>query len=514
MARRILAGFLIAFAMIGTALTPVVWIVYDLTIDTSTLMSKAEELTTDKAIRRAINTAFVTAVFSVCEEDGKTTTKQADEDCTPVVQTWIEDAGQGILDAITDGDVKLPAGAAAAAAAGAQNGVLSLLNNWNYSETLAPVWQTALESTHGQLTDPDSDEVTLGLHELLTLLQKEGLVTSGLSSRIEDLPIPEKYTTYVLFTREQVPIAWQAVEWVRMAAWVVPLFSAVFLACGLIVSPSRWRLLGTYGIGVTALATLLLWVLWATEGLVVSGIPTAVWRDAAQAAWDILVATTLRVALIWTAVIFAVVALVSFILAGEENRAAIARGFRSAATGIREGWDRLFAKGREIAERHRAGKATDGEGTEDEPAPAGAESAGTDRREPAGTDDTEPEPAPEREPVDVGLWIQERMPILLLAGGGVFVLMFLFWPEKNATVFLVLLLLFAAYGGALYAVERFELTQHLRPAGPRGAVPEPRTPPGFDDRMAAIERLSEMHAKGVLTDDEFADQKTRLLDTT
>lgn len=513
MARRILAGFLIAFAMITTVLTPVVWVVYDLTIDTNTLVSKAEELTSDEDIRRAINTAFVTAIFSICEEDGKTTTKQADSDCTPVVETWVEDAGQALLDAITDGDIELPSGAAAAATAGAQNAVLSLLNDWDYSATLAPVWETALASAHEQLTDPDSDEVTLGLNEVLLLLQREGLVTSSLSDRIKDLPIPSKYTEYVLFTREQVPQAWQAVELVRTLWWLMPLLAGVFVASALAVSPARWRLLGTYGTGVTAISAVLLLALSIAEGQISSGITTAVWRDAAQSAWEILVSDTFRQALIWTAVIFAVIAFFSYLLSSEENREAIAGGLRRAGEGIRDGWDRVWTKGREIAERRKTPSAEEPAATEEAeqteggvPEPRAAASAA--REEPV-----EPE-----EPVDVGAWIRQRMPVLLLAGGGVLVLMFLFWPDKDASVFLVMLLIFGAYAGALYAVERFELGQTsfdlLRRGRPDQAAGQGGEPVDFDSRMAALERLAELREKGVLTDDEFAEQKARILSET
>lgn len=514
MARRILAGFLITFAMITTVLTPVVWVVYDLTIDTNTLVSKAEELTSDEDIRRAINTAFVTAIFSICEEDGKTTTKQADSDCTPVVETWVEDAGQALLDAITDGDVELPSGAAAAATAGAQNGVLSLLNDWDYSATLAPVWETALASAHEQLTDPDSDEVTLGLHEVLLLLQKEGLVTSSLSDRIEDLPIPSKYTEYVLFTREQVPQAWQAVELVRTLWWLMPLLAGVFLAGALAVSPARWRLLGTYGTGVTAISAVLLLALSIAEGQISSGITTAVWRDAAQSAWEILVSDTFRQALIWTAVIFAVVAFFAYLLSSEENREAITGGLRRAGEGIRDGWDRVWTKGREIAERSKTPSPEEPAATEEaaQETEAGAPESGA--AAPTATE----EPVEPEEPVDVGAWIRERMPVLLLAGGGVLVLMFLFWPEKNASVFLVMLLIFGAYAGALYAVERFELGQTsfdlLRGERTDRAAGQGGEPVDFDSRMAALERLAELREKGVLTDDEFAEQKARILSET
>ena len=47
-----------------------------------------------------------------------------------------------------------------------------------------------------------------------------------------------------------------------------------------------------------------------------------------------------------------------------------------------------------------------------------------------------------------------------------------------------------------------------------GSVPPPatRTPAPSDDTVSRLERLAALHAQGVLTDDEFAQQKAKLLD--
>jgi Short C-terminal domain len=53
-------------------------------------------------------------------------------------------------------------------------------------------------------------------------------------------------------------------------------------------------------------------------------------------------------------------------------------------------------------------------------------------------------------------------------------------------------------------------------AAMRAAQQQPAPPPppqdGFDTRMDRLERLARLHAEGALTDDEFAEQKRRLLD--
>ena len=42
--------------------------------------------------------------------------------------------------------------------------------------------------------------------------------------------------------------------------------------------------------------------------------------------------------------------------------------------------------------------------------------------------------------------------------------------------------------------------------------PQPPASDGFDERMNRLERLAKLHAEGALTDEEFAEQKRRLLD--
>ncbi len=51
----------------------------------------------------------------------------------------------------------------------------------------------------------------------------------------------------------------------------------------------------------------------------------------------------------------------------------------------------------------------------------------------------------------------------------------------------------------------------MRTAQPQQPPPPPATD-SFDERMNRLERLAELHADGALTDEEFAEQKRRLLD--
>jgi hypothetical protein len=61
--------------------------------------------------------------------------------------------------------------------------------------------------------------------------------------------------------------------------------------------------------------------------------------------------------------------------------------------------------------------------------------------------------------------------------------------------------------------------QHAAPSGPAGepvasvpTPPQPPAPPAPETTLAELERLVELKQQGLLTDDEFAALKTRLID--
>jgi hypothetical protein len=48
---------------------------------------------------------------------------------------------------------------------------------------------------------------------------------------------------------------------------------------------------------------------------------------------------------------------------------------------------------------------------------------------------------------------------------------------------------------------------------PEGSQTQPTAPPSSDDRIGQLQRLADLHEKGALTDEEFAAEKRRLLDS-
>jgi hypothetical protein len=69
---------------------------------------------------------------------------------------------------------------------------------------------------------------------------------------------------------------------------------------------------------------------------------------------------------------------------------------------------------------------------------------------------------------------------------------------------------FADRDAQIYADRQAAYNQQVAPAAPAAAPP----PPPAGDQSAMIEQLkqlAELHAQGILTDDEFAAQKAKLL---
>jgi len=56
------------------------------------------------------------------------------------------------------------------------------------------------------------------------------------------------------------------------------------------------------------------------------------------------------------------------------------------------------------------------------------------------------------------------------------------------------------------------LAAAMRTAQPQQQSPQPPASDSFDERMNRLERLAKLHADGALTDEEFAEQKRRVLD--
>jgi hypothetical protein len=58
---------------------------------------------------------------------------------------------------------------------------------------------------------------------------------------------------------------------------------------------------------------------------------------------------------------------------------------------------------------------------------------------------------------------------------------------------------------------RWSQQEEQQYAQQQAAAPPPPAAPDEDDKLAQLEKLGQLHASGVLTDEEFAQQKAKLL---
>jgi hypothetical protein len=74
---------------------------------------------------------------------------------------------------------------------------------------------------------------------------------------------------------------------------------------------------------------------------------------------------------------------------------------------------------------------------------------------------------------------------------------------------------FADRDAQIYADRQNAYQQQVAPAypPPPAAVPAPAPPPPEVDVIGQLEKLGELHAQGILTDEEFAGQKAKLLNS-
>jgi hypothetical protein len=68
----------------------------------------------------------------------------------------------------------------------------------------------------------------------------------------------------------------------------------------------------------------------------------------------------------------------------------------------------------------------------------------------------------------------------------------------------------SAYPGT-YAEPQYVQPQYVQPQYVQPAPPAPPAAPAGDDMIERLRQLAELHAQGILTDDEFAAQKARIL---
>jgi hypothetical protein len=115
------------------------------------------------------------------------------------------------------------------------------------------IFERAVADMHAQLERGD-DQLTLNLDAILPLVREiVANVDSGLASRI---PQETGLAKITVVTKDNAPHLWLGVDIARSASWVVPLLALLCLALGVAVASNRALALVLAGLGLTAVALL------------------------------------------------------------------------------------------------------------------------------------------------------------------------------------------------------------------------------------------------------------------
>jgi hypothetical protein len=443
----------------------------------------------------------------------------------PTVQDAIDEAVAVLPDRLQQFEPTVENGIRSLVSAGVQR----LLTN----DPFRPLTTAALTSAHEQLVNGEAVEFTLGQ-------AKERLpdsVRDGLAGQVLDL-VPDDVGV-TLLTPAESPQLYTAVDLLRSAWWWLGLVAAAAFVGALGVSRGRRRTLRAWAVTTTVLTLLLLVTLRVTRGLLLPQVRTEN-REAVGAMYDIL-AGSLRSWTLWLLVAVVIVLVLTLVW-----------GRLGLVAGVRRG---IAAARAQLAERREAARAARAEGAGEEAVPAEGQSwtasvAAWARGFADGLD------VPERT-ASLGAWVRDHHDPARWAGIAVGALVLLFWPSPTVSVLVWVVALVALYVGGLVWLENRAPERPARageegvaagpvavpaprvgtspgdgqpqPVGavadaPRDAIPEPRgaeplvspalTPEALSTlsgRLDLLVRLGAARDAGVLTDEEFSQEKGRLL---
>ncbi|MGY1802207.1 SHOCT domain-containing protein [Blastococcus sp. SYSU D00922] len=386
-------------------------------------------------------------------------------------------------------------------------GVQRLLSN----DPFRPLTEAALTSAHDQLVDGEAVEFTLGM-------AKERVPASlqdGLAGQVLDLLPDDAGVT--LLTPAEAPQIYDAVDLLESVWWWFGLLALATLAGALGVSRHRRATLRGWSVTVAVLAVLVLLTLRLARGqLVLQARPEN--RDALGAAYDVF-AQNLRVWILWVFAAALLVVVLTLVWGRLGLVAGVRRGVGSARTQLR-------------LRREEAAAAPAADGT-----PASSESwtrrvATWSRAFADGLD------VPERS-ARVGVLVRDHYRPARWTGISVGVLVLLLWPAPTLSVLIWIAALVGLYlialdwlRGRAPAAAATEAPSATPPpattsAEVHGVVPVPRGSNGpeplvpaaltpavmstLSGRLDLLVRLGEAREAGVLTEEEFTREKSRLL---
>jgi len=396
-------------------------------------------------------------------------------------------------------------------------GVQRLLTN----DPFRPLTSAALTSAHDQLVNGQPVKFTLGQAKA----RVPDSLRDGIAGQVLDL-LPNDVGVTIL-TPADAPQIYNAVDLLKSVWWWLGLVALGTLAGALGMSTRRRGTLRAWAVTTTVLALLVLVALRIGRGLLIPKAKPEN-RDAVGAMYDVL-AGSLRSWTLWLLAVTLLVLVFTLVWGRLGLVARVRQGAASARTQLRVRREEARAAS---AAGTVAGTASDGL-----PAPVAHEpwtrrTAAWWRAFADGLD------LPGWS-ARMGAHVQNHLAPARWAGIVVGVVVLLFWPEPTLSVLIWVAALVALY---LWAVDWLRGRAPVEPepavsavvlgagAEPVAVVPAPRLTPDGDatpqltperltpaaisvlnDRLDMLVRLSAVHDSGLLTDDEFAREKSRLM---
>jgi hypothetical protein len=412
---------------------------------------------------------------------------------------------------------------------GIQNLVSAGVSRLLSAQPFRPLVAGAVTSAHQQLVNGQAVRFTLGQAKArVPASAKTGLAGQVLNLLPNDVGV-------TLITPADAPRLYNAIDILKSLWWWVGLIGLAALAGALGISHRRRGTLRAWSITTAVLALILLITLRVAKGSILVQVKPEN-RDAVGAIYGV-VAGSLRVWNLW------LLGIALFILLET-----IIWGHLGLVSGVRRGWQAA----RDSVQRHRearavAAHAAAAEGAaEGEPSP-GAEKAAAElswtQRVAVGTRAFADSLELSRRSSRLGAYVRDHFDAARWAGIvlGVFVL--LIWPSPTLSVLIWIAAIVALWIGVLVwlrnqapAEERAEEAPAPRPAAeiqeapapvvpsavpsarpPSNGIPSPAAAPppevisGLTGRMDLLDRLGQAHDSGLLSDEEFEREKSRLL---
>jgi len=486
-ARKFGVGALLFVAALCTVLAVVVAWARDKVVPTESFVATADAVIEQPAVQQRIANEITTQVFA---------------------QQQVQEA---IAEVIPERLAAFEGPIVSAAKSGLTQALLFVLG----SQAFEKVFDGALTSMHEDLVN--GQDLQLSLSDAQGLFGNGAL--AGRVSQVESL-IPDKFTSITVLQKSQAPYLYQAFDLLQsVPAWLW-IIALVLFALALVVSRDRRGTLMSGALTIAVLGLLLVLAGVVGRQIALGSLPAGANPDVFKSTLDIVV-SGLRSSVIWTVVIAVVVAVVAFAW----GRLGLVRAIRRAGSAASE-------KAHAASDRRAEARVAEGAGGDEavpEPAPATHWRTALGERLAAFWHEWEVE----RRLAEAGVVVRRNLRAWNAGGVIAAAVLLLVWPTPTTKVVIWMVALAGVYLGVLQlltglADKRIPEVAEAVVVAPAPVAPEPagtglldvsaeeaEGPPAEvlsqDERLDALMKLGKVRDAGILSDEEFEREKTRIL---